>query len=211
MIHRGEEHLRSTGLPSLALGASLLLATAAGALAGDLRAEASHPPMVLAKSYGPSFPTMEGPARETNGEMAFITKRSLGCLGLGTAATLAVIGSSVVENAIHVIGGGVVAAANPTVTFLAVGGVVFASFCAVGHAMTPLVVHYFNPPEPVAAPPAQPSSCRNCRDARPLPSTTEPAGLMPAALSTVSPPAPGRRAGGPTSINGLATLRAAIR
>lgn len=122
-----------------------LISTLAGpALAGSVL-------KVDVKSYGPSFPTMDTPAATPNGEMSDSVKQSIGCVVGGTAGTVAAL-SAGTENLINVIAGGLVRTANPVVLYTSLLGVVFASFCAVGQAMTPLVLYYAAPP-PAAPPP----------------------------------------------------------
>jgi hypothetical protein len=116
------------------------------------------------KSYGPSG----APSGNGNGQSASEApefgdseKSSLGCIvggTLGTAGALFVGG----ENIINLIAGGLVVPTSPAALYASLFGVVFASFCAVGQAMTPVVVYayrrYFEESEAVlssSAPPAR--------------------------------------------------------
>ncbi|MSP49517.1 MAG: hypothetical protein EXQ95_09345 [Alphaproteobacteria bacterium] len=96
-------------------------------------APAAERQAVLVKSYGPGFP--EGARDETVG-------RSAGCLiggAIGAALALAAGG----QNLVNVIAGGEAIPANPVVLFTGLIGVVFASFCSIGQALTPLYLYYF--------------------------------------------------------------------
>ena len=194
--------MRSTGLRTCAAAAALLVVTSGSALASDPTWQADRP-TVPAKAYGPGFPTMEQPAREPNGDMSVITKLSVACLTAGGIATAAALAFSA-DNTLNIIAGGIVPAAHPILLTLGIGGVVFATYCSIGHAVTPLVLHQFGNPEP---PPGstRPSTCRDCRDARPLPAvhetpTTLPAAYQPASASASRP-----------NVSGVPALRAAVR
>jgi hypothetical protein len=193
-----------------ALAGLLLAGTCASA--GELRALPAGLDgngLIMAKAYGPSFPTMEGPAREPNGDMGYITKQSIGCLAMGTIATIAAMSAS--ENALNIIGGGLVTPANTIVLYLGLGGLVFASFCAVGHAVTPLVLHFFETPAQVPSP-TRPGDCRNCREARPYDPVT-PVSFALAAPATAAPTRPAQVQAGPKPafVAGVPALRAALR
>jgi hypothetical protein len=69
-------------------------------------------------------------------------KQSLGCLIVGTAG-LGVALSADGVNIINVIAGGIVNPANQVVLYTSLVGVVFASFCAVGQALTPAAVMFY--------------------------------------------------------------------
>ncbi len=124
---------------------------AAVTLMGILAGPALAGPRVDVKSYGPSFPTLDAPATTPDGGMNDSVKQSIGCVVGGTVGSIAAL-SAGAENLINVIAGGLVGPANPVVLYSSLLGVVFASFCAVGQAVTPLVL-YYAAPAPVALPP----------------------------------------------------------
>lgn len=64
---------------------------------------------------------------------------SYGCFSAGLGGTVAAwtVGA---ENLVNVVAGGIVAPANPAVLTIGVLGVVFASFCTVGQALTPMAL-----------------------------------------------------------------------
>ncbi|MBM3549335.1 MAG: hypothetical protein FJX54_20555 [Alphaproteobacteria bacterium] len=109
--------------------------------------------IIFAKSYGPSFPSLEADASKMADEWSDTVKQSIGCVVGGAAGTSAAILAGG-ENLVNIIAGGVVVPANPVVLSIGLFGVVFASFCAVGQALTPLYIHYFEAPDP--SPPASP-------------------------------------------------------
>lgn len=115
--------------------------------------EVGAPAMDHAKSYGPGFPMLSPDARMPEVGMDDSVKQSAGCLISGVFGTSLALYAGA-ENLVNVIAGGVVASANPMVLYTGIFGVVFASFCAIGQALTPLYLHYVdNPdPEPAAAP-----------------------------------------------------------
>lgn len=101
--------------------------------------------IIPAKTYGPSFPAMESPSVDEKGGMDPVLKQSIGCVLTGAGGTgLAILAGG--ENLVNVISGGLVVPANPIVLYTGLIGVVFASFCAIGQAMTPLYVYYFETP-----------------------------------------------------------------
>lgn len=116
-----------------------------------------------AKSYGPTGAApSNGNSSSDSLEFGESEKASLGCLigGLGGTAGALLIGG---ENIINLIAGGLVVPASPAALYASLFGVVFASFCAVGQAMTPAVVYayrrYFEDSEsalPHSAPPELP-------------------------------------------------------
>lgn len=67
-------------------------------------------------------------------------KASFGCLILGSLATTttAIIGP---ENLVQVLAGGVVTPANSAVLAVSVVGMVFSSFCSIGHFLTPATIY----------------------------------------------------------------------
>ncbi len=83
-------------------------------------------------------------------EMSPEVKQSVGCLISGTVAT---IGSLALggENLVNLIAGGVVLPQNRAVLYVGIVGVVFASFCALGQAVTPLYLYYTDTPDPAPA------------------------------------------------------------
>ncbi|MGE0719458.1 MAG: hypothetical protein AB7P02_28710 [Alphaproteobacteria bacterium] len=100
--------------------------------------------VVAVKSYGPGFPSLEGgPVATHAGAMSPEVKKSVGCLVTGVAATALSL-SAGSENLVNLIAGGIVQPANATVLYIGVFGVVFASFCAIGQAVTPLYLHFFD-------------------------------------------------------------------
>jgi hypothetical protein len=96
------------------------------------------------KSYGPTGSPSNGNGSSSASELEFgdSEQGSLGCIVGGTLGTAgaALIGA---ENIINLIAGGIVPAANPVALYAAMGGVVFASFCAVGQAMTPMAMYLY--------------------------------------------------------------------
>jgi hypothetical protein len=97
-----------------------------------------------AKSYGPSGSPSPNGNGSSSGELEFgdSEQGSLGCIvggTLGTAGALLIGG----ENIINLIAGGLVPVSSSAALYAAMGGVVFASFCAVGQAMTPMVVYLY--------------------------------------------------------------------
>lgn len=95
----------------------------------------------LVKSYGPSgSPPASGNGSSNGVEFGDSEMASLGCLVGGTvgmAGALA-IGAANIGN---LIAGGLVPAASPAALYASLVGVVFATFCAVGQAMTPLAIY----------------------------------------------------------------------
>jgi len=106
------------------------------------------------KSYGPGFPMLSPDARMPEVGMDDSVKQSAGCL-LGGAVGTSMALYAGAENLVNVIAGGVVASANPMVLYTGVFGVVFASFCAIGQALTPLYLHYVDRADPEPALPPQ--------------------------------------------------------
>jgi len=113
---------------------------------------ASSSLLLRAKSYGPSgSPAVNGSSAD-GAEFGDAEKGSLGCLigGVGGTAGALLIGG---ENIINLIAGGLVVPTSPAALYASLFGVVFASFCAVGQAMTPAIVYayrrYFEEGAPV--------------------------------------------------------------
>jgi hypothetical protein len=76
-------------------------------------------------------------------------QQSIACVLVGGTATAGAL-SAGAENLVSVVAGGAVPIRNTAVLYLGVVGVVFATFCALGQALTPLALYAF---EPVAPPP----------------------------------------------------------
>jgi hypothetical protein len=125
---------------------------------GWARETSPLPPVLLrqARAFGPSPPILDGPAREADGTATLVTRQSIGCLLVGTAATTATALAGA-ENLVNVIGGGLVVAANSRVLSLAVLGVTFTTFCSIGGALTPLYLHLRETPVAPAVPPRETS------------------------------------------------------
>lgn len=106
-----------------------------------------------AKAYGPDF-SLPSPSPSLQQETAGgITEYdlSLGCIVGGTTGTALSLSAGGM-NVVNLIAGGLVPASSPVAMWVALGGVVFASFCSVGQAVTPTVLAayaYFVPPVPV--------------------------------------------------------------
>ena len=146
-----------------------LMATALpadSASASDRPQSAAAATVAPTKSYGPDFSL---PNRRTEGAApntdTGVTEYdlSLGCIVGGVTGTGLSISAGGL-NVINLIAGGLVTAANPTAAYIALGGVVFASFCAVCQALTPAAMatyQYFIPPRrPI---PLAPSDARYCQ------------------------------------------------
>lgn len=95
-------------------------------------------------------PPISRPGPISDGE-----KQSIGCLVAGTVGMGVAMAADGV-NVINVVAGGLVMPANQAVLYTSLVGVVFASFCAVGQALTPAVLmvydHYFPEPLPETPP-----------------------------------------------------------
>ncbi|MFO1039266.1 MAG: hypothetical protein U1E45_20675 [Geminicoccaceae bacterium] len=120
----------------------------------------------------PSQLVSDEPASEAFTEQ---TREGIACLVTGSVATgLAVVAGW--QNVTNLMSGGIVNATTPAAVGLALFGVVFGSFCAIGQALTPVFVNVFDlpPPSPaeqqpaVASQPAAPGdasadgSCPEC-------------------------------------------------
>jgi hypothetical protein len=98
------------------------------------RITADTGPLVLTKPYGPGADGAPVAGDDT-------VRQSMGCLIGGTTATaIALMAGG--RNVMNVIAGGGLVPANPVVLYVGLVGVVFASFCAIGQALTPLYLHY---------------------------------------------------------------------
>ena len=97
--------------------------------------------VLYAKSYGPGVQPPESEAPKAEEGWSDSVKQSMGCLiGGSTGTGLAILAGG--ENLVNIIAGGIVPAGNPLALYVGVAGVVFASFCAVGQALTPLFLEY---------------------------------------------------------------------
>jgi len=128
----------------------------------DLAATPAVERLLPAKSYGPSgSPGGNGSSSSSSDTLEFGDSEmgSMGCIVGGTAGTAIsfLIGA---ENIINLIAGGLVPVSSPAALYAAMGGVVFASFCAVGQAMTPMAVYLYRRyvADPDASMPAAPSN-----------------------------------------------------
>ncbi|MEQ8396468.1 hypothetical protein [Thalassobaculum sp.] len=144
-----------TGVVLAAVLATALLANSASA--DNLPQRAGAVSATPAKSYGPDFslPKRRPDSTDPGAEYA-VTEYdlSLGCIVGGVTGTGLSISAGGL-NVINLIAGGLVQAASPAAAYLALGGVVFASFCAVGQAVTPAAIatyQYFIPPLRTALP-----------------------------------------------------------
>ncbi len=159
----------SAGMFGRAMTATMAYMPALPPLASNVAGQASglyDRAVLYAKSYGPSFPTLEPDASQSEG-WSDTAKQSMGCLLGGTSGIAAALIAGG-ENLVNVIAGGIVAPANPIALYVGLFGVVFASFCAVGQALTPLYIEYFEAPSPVPSGmnphvPARPSMLPDAR------------------------------------------------
>jgi len=82
-------------------------------------------------------------------------QQAYGCL-IGGTTSMVVAFAAGAENLVNTIAGGAVPMQNTGVLLLGVTGIVFASFCALGEAVTPIYVYYTEPAPAVhAATPAR--------------------------------------------------------
>jgi hypothetical protein len=86
-------------------------------------------------------------ARAADHHMPDDVKQSIGCVIAGTAGVAGAVAAGG-ENLINLIAGGLVAPQNRAVLYIGLAGVVFASFCAMGQALTPVYLYYTEPPAP---------------------------------------------------------------
>lgn len=149
---------------------SALLASGPTAAAGRAGAPADVLP---AKVYGPNFslpvPQPGMPDAAAGGSVTEFDL-SLGCILGGTTGTALSVGAGGM-NVVNLIAGGLVAASSPVAMWVALGGVVFASFCSVGQALTPAAMAtyaYFVPPAPPALRDSRSIDARYCLVAQPL-------------------------------------------
>lgn len=85
------------------------------------------------------------PGREPAPDMSMSAKESLGCAVAGISGIAVAIAAGG-ENLVNVIAGGLVVPANPVVLHTSLVGVVFASFCVVGLALTRLYLCWIGDP-----------------------------------------------------------------
>lgn len=135
------------GVLTAGVATALLLAPVAGRAA-----EPPSPPVLV--SSGATVPavflhrvTDTAPA---SAEMPPEVQQSLGCAITGSAGTAAAVLAGG-ENLVNIIAGGVVMPQNRAVLYIGLVGVVFASFCAIGQALTPLYLYSVSTPEPGSA------------------------------------------------------------
>lgn len=175
----------------LALRSSVLLLgvlAAAPATAGVL-VDTPQSATTPAKAYGPEFalPTPQAGQPDAAGGGVTEYDLSLGCILGGTTGTALSIGAGGM-NVVNLIAGGLVPATSPVAMWVALGGVVFASFCSVGQALTPAAMATYGYFVPAAAPASTSGSsldARYCQAAEPL-SRLAPADLprtLPVGLS----------------------------
>jgi hypothetical protein len=103
------------------------------------------------KAYGPMPDPVDHLLAPDGNSMSLGVKQAIACLGVGTAATAGAIAVGA-ENLTNLIAGGLVTAANPAVLYLGLTGIVFASFCAIGSALTPIYLYYTLPTSPHPGP-----------------------------------------------------------
>ena len=156
----------TTTPPTEAAGIIATALTYVPAFATDAASQASGAldrALLLAKSYGPGFPTLESDAKDSEG-WSDTVKQSMGCLISGSTGTVVALLAGG-ENLVNIIAGGIVAPANPMVLYVGLVGVVFTSFCAVGQALTPLYLQYFEEPQTAQGPggPKLPAQLPNAR------------------------------------------------
>jgi hypothetical protein len=99
------------------------------------------------KAYGPMPGPVDHLLAPDGNSMSLGVKQAIACLGVGTAATAGAIAVGA-QNLTNLIAGGLVTAANPAVLYLGLTGIVFASFCAIGSALTPIYLYYTLPTSP---------------------------------------------------------------
>ncbi len=132
--------LRST------LGIAVALGLIGSPAVADVIEHGLPPPILL--------PVMRQPVSAPSplqAELSPEVQQSLGCAIAGAGGTAAALAAGG-ENLVNIIAGGVVAPQNRAVLYIGLAGVVFASFCAIGQALTPLYLYAVTTPEP---PPAQ--------------------------------------------------------
>lgn len=130
-----------------ALGSAFILQTASSAGASE---RPSPLPAVLAAVAAQQTPAQRPLRRVQDASVASSAlspevQQSLGCAVTGAAATALAVAAGG-ENLVNVIAGGVVVPSNRTVLYIGLVGVVFASFCAIGQALTPLYLYAVDTP-----------------------------------------------------------------
>jgi hypothetical protein len=148
------------GIVAAGVAAALVLAPAAGRAAEPvLLSSGAAAPAVFLRQVAD-----EAPARP---ELPPEVQQSLGCAIAGSAGTAAAVFAGG-ENLVNIIAGGVVMPQNRAVLYIGLVGVVFASFCAIGQALTPLYLYSVATPEP-ATPDAVRPAARTVRATAPAP------------------------------------------
>jgi len=162
-------------------------------------------------------------AAQGNGELNGVSEgmsedvvQSVSCVVTGTAATAAAIAAGG-ENLVNVIAGGAVAPANRAILYIGLVGVVFASFCQIGQALTPLLLYLMDPVQPPLH--DQPVNHRKAntelvpagamRVAHTAGVLAPAAKLPPLRAAMAAQPAPGGRV--LASVNGIPSLTSAFR
>lgn len=158
---------------ALRTGVLLVGVLAAASSPGGALAEVSRPTTTPAKAYGPDFslpaPQPGHPDAAAGGGISEYDL-SVGCIVGGTTGTALSISAGGM-NVVNLIAGGLVPAASPVAMWVALGGVVFASFCSVGQALTPAAMasyNYFVTPATPASEAGPSLDARYCQAAQPL-------------------------------------------
>lgn len=134
----------------LRLGACCVLAAmlAVSSIAsGPASAQGLAQGVTPVRAYGPAFPPMREPAVDAEGNTSSVVQQAKGCVGTGLGGLLLSAGAGSL-NLVNVIGGGAVLHSNNGTLYIALAGVVFASYCAIGSALTPLALHATAHPSP---------------------------------------------------------------
>jgi hypothetical protein len=154
--------LRTYMARTISVAVALAVAASGALWAGDAAAGLAAIDVAPAKAYGPDFTLPNRPDLDADSAITEYDL-SLGCIVGGVTGTGLSVGAGGL-NVINLIAGGIVPASNPIAAYLALGGVVFASFCAVGQALTPTVMatyRYFLVPRSVTSP--SQSEARYCQ------------------------------------------------
>lgn len=114
-----------------------------------MRCPSAFRPHLAAATLAGAMSVASLPATAGEHQMPEEVKQSIGCVVTGTAGVAAAVAAGG-ENLINIIAGGIVVPQNRAVLYIGLAGVVFASFCAVGQALTPIYLYYTEPPEPAA-------------------------------------------------------------
>jgi hypothetical protein len=150
--------------PALAAGDPWRHLSVAPALPAAAAAPSDAPGFLVPATVRVPLPIDDAPPGMDR--MSFQTAQSVACLATGGVATLAALGFGW-QNVTNLISGGVVPAAGPGAVALGLFGVVFASFCAIGQALTPLYLDLVHDVQ--------------------LPPTLPPAGTAPSAPEAAGP------------------------